>query len=539
MTRARLVRLIPDSAMDDPDTRPEIMGAKAYNLLRMAKAGLPVPPAFVLTTHAWRRYHAEGDALVDEIAEAVGAQIRWLERASGAAFGSARRPLLVSVRSGAPVSLPGMMETILNVGLNDTSLRGLIRATGNPRMAWDCYRRLIECYAEVVHGARSEPFRRGLERAVAAEGLANAAELDTEALRNLAQEYLGQFEALTGAPFPQDPMDQLHQAIGAVFRSWTSPKAVEFRRLNGIDDDLGTAVTVQMMVFGNAGGTSGAGVGFTRNPATGADELYLDFLANAQGEDVVSGRQRAGDAGLLLRLLPSVHVELMEMRGVLEREFRDLQDFEFTVQDGQLYLLQTRAGKRTPWAALEVAVDLVACGLIDPEMALTHLAEIDLGALVRTRLVRAADLAPLARATPASVGVAVGQAAFDPERAAALAGAGRPVILLREDASTADIAGIAVAAGLITAAGARTSHAAVVARQLGKVCLVGCRDLVLDAGLRHATLGGRRIGEGETLSLDGETGEIYLGVLPIEEERPSEALAKVAGWRNTRARASA
>jgi pyruvate,orthophosphate dikinase len=539
MTRARLVRLIPDSAMDDPDTRPEIMGAKAYNLLRMAKAGLPVPPAFVLTTHAWRRYHAEGDALIDALTEAVGAQIRWLERASGAAFGSARRPLLVSVRSGAPVSLPGMMETILNVGLNDTSLRGLIRATGNPRMAWDCYRRLIECYAEVVHGARSEPFRRSLERAVAAEDLASAAELDTEALRNLAQEYLGQFEALTSAPFPQDPMDQLHQAIGAVFRSWTSPKAVEFRRLNGIDDDLGTAVTVQMMVFGNAGGTSGAGVGFTRNPATGADELYLDFLANAQGEDVVSGRQRAGDADLLLRLLPSVHAELMEMRGTLEREFHDLQDFEFTVQDGQLYLLQTRAGKRTPWAALAVAVDLVECGLIDAETALLHLAEIDLDALVRTRLVRATGVEPIARATPASVGVAVGQAAFDPERAAALAGAGRPVILLREDASTEDIAGIALSAGLVTAAGARTSHAAVVARQLGKVCLVGCRDLVLDAGLRHATLGGRRIGEGETLSLDGETGEIFLGTLPIEEERPSDALAKVAAWRNTRARASA
>ncbi len=514
---------------------PEAVGFKAYTLIQMARAGLPVPPGFVIGTGLCRRF-LEGDGkLPDGLAEQVADHIRRLESATGTVFGGARRPLLVSVRSGAAVSMPGMMETLLNVGLNETTLRGLIRATGNPRLAWDCWRRLIQQYAEVVLGARPDRFRRAIAEQVAAEALDGPAELDTDALQALARTLLSELRALTGHDLPRDPMAQLLAAIAAVMRSWTSDRAAVWRRLNRIDDRAGTAVTVQAMVYGNAGGTSGSGVGFTRDPATGEDRLYLDFLFNAQGEDVVSGRYAAVDAERLGRVLPAVRAELGRVKDVLERRFGDMQDFEFTVQDGRLYLLQTRAGKRTPWAALRIAVDLVRQGIIESAAALDRLSGLDLDAIERVRLDAPPGAQPVARAIPAGLGVAVGAAAFDAERARRLAEAGTPVILVRPDMAADDIAGLAAAEGVLTATGARTSHAAVVARQLGKVCLVGCAGLSVDPAARRATLSGRPLAEGEYLSLDGDTGEIFPGRLPVRREKPSDALAEIARWRRERA----
>jgi pyruvate,orthophosphate dikinase len=421
-----------------------------------------------------------------------------------------------------------MMDTVLDVGLNNTSLQGLIRMTGNPRLAWDCYRRLVQSFAEVVRGCSAQPFEQALGKHASA-ATSGAAWLDTETLKTLTRESLDLVSTLTDAAFPQSPMEQLAASVEAVFRSWNSPRAVEYRRMHGIPDETGTAVTVQMMVFGNSGATSGSGVGFTRNPATGADELYLDFMFDAQGEDVVSGSQTVRDSRRLSRTLPTVQSELERVKCALEKEFRDAQDFEFTVEEGRLYLLQTRAAKRTPWAALCIATDLVHEGIIDPERALERLSTYDLKRIERWRLV-ADPGPPLTIGTAASIGVASGALAFDAERAQAIAGSGRKVVLMREEASTQDIAGLAASDALVTARGGRTSHAAVVARQLGKVCVVGCTGLRVDAEHHYCSVGGRRLSEEDVVTVDGDTGRIYPGRLDWSVEKPSEALAQVEQW---------
>ncbi len=522
------------------DTRgvtPRTVGAKAYNLMRMDGAGLPVPPAFVIGTGVCRRVLEAGGRLPDDLDELLAVNVRRLEEVTGRTFGSRRRPLLVSVRSGAPVSMPGMMESVLNVGLNDVTVHGLLRVTGNPRLAWDSYRRLVESYAGVVHGRAGAGFDALAERYLEPGLFASTRDLDAPALRRLARDALEHANGLHGAGFPQDPMAQLRACTAAVFRSWRAEKAATYRRMHGIDDALGTAVVVQAMVFGNGGGTSGSGVGFTRDPASGVNELYLDFLFNAQGEDVVSGRREVTDAGRLEALLPDVHARLARVKRLLESEFGDLQDFEFTVQDGELWLLQTRSGKRTPWAALHVALDLVDEGLIDVPTALERLAPLDLDALERVSLAAGADVPELASATPASMGVVSGRIALDSERAAALAAAGDPVVLVREEMATEDIAGMAAARGILTARGGRTSHAAVVARQLDKVCLVGCAALQVDPLARRCRIGDAALGEGDWLSLDGNRGRVLRGRLEVTRERPVAALARVADWqRDARAR---
>lgn len=512
--------------------RIEEIGSKAHGLMRLARLGLPVPPAFVLGTALCRDYFARDSKLREDTRELLAQGLARLEEATTCHFGGARRPLLVSVRSGAPVSMPGMMETVLNIGLSEQSVHGLIRATGNPRQAWDCYRRLVRDFSEVVYGAEVGPFDQLVERSCSDEKLAHAGDLDSLALGRIVQESLEVALALTGQPFPQDPMEQLLAAVEAVFRSWQSDKAKAYRRINGIDDGLCTAATVQAMVFGNAGGTSGAGVGFTRDPATGDNQLYLDFLFNAQGEDIVSGRRLVHESDELPRRLPAVSAALVRMKAMLEAEFRDMQDFEFTVENGRLFLLQTRNGKRTPWAALRMAIDMVRQNLIDPKEALHRLDGLALDRLERVRLANGAGAQAVASATPASVGVAIGAVAFDPSRAVALAAEGRPVILVRDEISTADIDGIAAAAGVLTAVGGRTSHAAVVARQLGKVCLVGCQDLRIDANAKTCMIGERHFREGDALTLDGDTGRIYAGSLPVMRERPVAELAELARWRN-------
>ncbi|TSA15212.1 MAG: pyruvate, phosphate dikinase [Betaproteobacteria bacterium] len=497
----------------------------------MAAIGLPVPAAFVLSTAFCRDYYAAKGVLPEGFRELLRGNLRELERLSGLSFGGERRPLLVSVRSGAAVSMPGMLDTVLNVGLNDATVAGLVRMTGNPRLAWDSYRRLIQSFAEVVHGAKPDAFDAARARLLKAARLVHASELDFIALRDLAAEYQEIYREATGEGFPQSPLDQLVAAAEAVFRSWSGRKALEYRRIHRLRGATGTAVCVQTMVYGNSGGTSGSGVAFTRDPATGENALYMDFLFNAQGDDVVSGRHEVGDCAQIGALLPEVVPQIESLRQRLEAEFGDLQEFEFTLQNGQIYLLQTRSGKRTPLAALRIAVEMVAAGLIEPAAALRRLKGHKLQA-IQTEAIRAREgQTPLARAIPAGVGVAVGEIALDADTARRRAAAGKSVILVREDISTDDVAGIANAAGILTARGGRTAHAAVVARQLGKVCLVGCRGLAIDLAKRNCNIGGKALREGQIVSLDGGAGDIYAGAVDVVRTKPERELAAVASWR--------
>lgn len=512
---------------------PSLLGFKAHNLARMAALGLPVPPAFVLSTACCTRQQELGWG---DWAKALVS----LEAACDMRFGDPRRPLLVSVRSGAPVSMPGMMETLLNVGLCESTLHGLIRCTGNPRLAWDAYRRLIAGFGEVVLGVPAAAFEADL---ATVSGALNERELDFGQLRVLALRHLVTVEQHTGQPFPQDPRIQLEAAIRAVFASWWSDKAVAYRRMQGLDDHMGTAVTVQRMVFGNAGGTSGAGVGFTRHPSTGEARPWFDFLFNAQGEDVVSGRRNARDCAALAQYAPEVWAGLLDATRQLEAAFGDMQDIEFTVEEGQLYLLQTRSGKRTAQAAARIALDLFDAGLISREEALQRTADLDEQSLSTTHLLGpdaaaaagtapAAAPQPLAEGVSACAGVVIGEIALDATRARERASTGASVILLRQDAQTSDVAALEVVCGLLTQRGARTSHAAVVARQLGKVCLVGCEALQIDLPGRRITLAGQPLAEGDILTLDGNSGAIHRGALLTCRQAPADLLQRLQTLRS-------
>jgi pyruvate, orthophosphate dikinase len=522
---ADLYTILPGSAPSKGG--PQEVGNKAWGLMRMAQAGLPIPPAFVLPT-AWcqRTQAADQPVLRQTLAEGIAR----LETETGLGFGAQRRPLLTSVRSGAAVSMPGMMETVLNVGLNAETVEALIRLTGNPRLAWDSYRRLVQGYAEVVANLPTAPFDALVADALTSGEAENERDLDHRNLRALTMAMLDCYRNLTGGAFPADPHDQLAAAAAAVFRSWDAPKAASYRRLNGISDQAGTAVTVQTMVFGNAGGESGAGVAFTRNPATGARELYFDFQFNAQGEDVVAGRQQLRDKDRLGVVLPVAWTRLNEICHDLEALFRDAQDFEFTIQSGVLYLLQARRAKRTDWAALAIAVDMVEEGLLTTAEGLKQLDGIDLQSVVRTSFALPVP-DTLAVAQVASMGVASGVVALDPDAVKHLTKAATPAILVRRETVTTDIEGMALAAGILTASGGRTSHAAVVARQLGKVCLVACPKLEIDLNLRQCRIGGTLLNEGDFLSLDGNTGAVHIGCLTPLTERPERALAAIANWR--------
>lgn len=515
------------SAPVPADATPQRMGFKAYNLWRMVQAGLPVPPAFVLGTAwcadtAWRRRAADPATW--------GQALAALEEASGRRLGDARRPLLVSVRSGAPVSMPGMMETLLDVGLNDTTVAGVVALTGQPRLAWDAYRRLVCGFGEVVAGLPKERFEA--EWAEVAGGRA-AHELAFDELRAITRRCLAAYAQAAGEPFPQDPLEQLRRAIGAVFASWDSAKARHYRARHGLDDGPGTAVTVQAMVFGNAGARSGAGVGFTRNPIDGQPEPWVDFLFDAQGEDVVSGRRRAHGHAALAARLPAVWQRLLALAPELERLGGDMQEFEFTVEQGRLYLLQTRDGKRTPVAAARIALDLLAAGVIDRATACARTAALDRAALQVPRLVGDDDAlpAPLAQATPASPGVAAGAIALDEAAVRRARDAGQTAILVRRDAETADLAALDAAVGLLTQRGARTAHAAVVARQLGRPCLVGCEALEIDLSGRRIRLGAQTLREGEPITLDANQGRVYPGLLRAEAWVDEGLLQRLAALR--------
>lgn len=502
------------------------IGAKAANLARMAALGLPVPPAFVLPVSLCTRISA-GDRTADaEIEEGLRKGIEFLERATGRCLGDRRRPLLVSVRSGAARSMPGMMDTVLDVGASASAVAGLVRMTGDPRFAWDCRQRFIESYATVVLGVDPETFAAARAKIVADERVDSERDLDGEAMERLAASYLGLAD---GGGWLDDPFRQLASAARAVYRSWMSERAQTYRRLQKLEFVQGTAVTVQAMVFGNRGMSSGAGVAFSRDPSTGSVQPVIDVLFDAQGEEVVSGRRTPLNEEAIARELPEVAVELRGILRRLEQEFHDVQDVEFTIENGQLWILQTRSAKRTPLAALRIAIDLVHEGLISPPAALGRLADIDLDALARDRLDAPGE--PLARGTGASAGMATGRIAFDSESAQRQASAGDPVILLRPDTSTADVGGFAAAAGIVTARGGRTAHAALVARQMGKPSIVGCEQLVIDPAGHSARLADAVIREGEWMSINGGDGAIYLGRGNIVHERPTAELSEIELWR--------
>lgn len=510
----------------------EHIGAKAANLARMAALGLPVPPAFVLPVKLCAAV-IEGDPHAERhVAEGLKEGIAFLEEATGKRFGDRRDPLLVSVRSGAARSMPGMLDTVLDVGCTSAAVRGLMRATGNPRFAWDCRRRFLEGYASVALGLDPAPFAAELAHIAAIEGAASDRELDGEALERLATAY----QVLVDDDCPsENPMAQLLGATRAVYRSWMSERACAYRRLEKLEHLRGTAVAVQAMVFGNRGLTSGAGVAFSRDPSIGAPVPVIDMLFDAQGEDVVSGRVTPQTEASLAAALPAVAKELREVLVRLEQDFGDAQDIEFTIEQGRLWILQTRSAKRTPRAALRIAIDLVHEGLITPQEALRRLHGLNLDAVSHTRLVEAS--APIALGVGASSGIAVGRVAFDSTSAERLAGSGDPVILVRPSMTTDDVKGFAVSAGVLTAIGGRTAHAALVARQMAKPCIVGCDALAVDVSSRKAQIAAAPITEGDWISIDGDAGEVYLGRGKVVVERPDAELAELDRWRSAGHRA--
>ena len=513
-----------------------LLGGKGCELAEMTNLGIPVPPGFTITTQAWAAYDRTGRTFPDGLWTQVTAALGKLEDDAGLAFGDPRRPLLVSVRSGARVSMPGMMETVLNLGLNDTTVEGLAGRTNNERFAWDCYRRFITMFGDVVLGIRREVFDEHLTATKTRLGVAADPEVPAPDLRKLVDTYKDVIASRTNAPFPQDPREQLELAVRAVFDSWYGKKAVEYRRINNIPADWGTAVTVMAMVFGNLGETSGTGVGFTRDPRTGERRFYAEFLANAQGEDVVAGIRTPEHIDDLKRRMPKIYDELLAIADHLERHYKDMQDIEFTIQEGKLYLLQTRGGKRSAAAAVKVAVDLVHEAVVDQHTALLRVNPRDLAKLFvplldprdKQRALAAGRL--LARGLAAAPGGAVGQVVFDADRAVELARNGQQVILVRPETSPEDVAGMYASEGIVTARGGRTSHAAVVAVGMGKPCIVGANDIVVDEERRVFEAGGRVVREGDLIAIDGETGEVILDAVERTSPEVSGAAHEFLGW---------
>jgi pyruvate, orthophosphate dikinase len=513
-----------------------LLGGKGCELAEMTNLGIPVPPGFTITTQAWAAYNRTGRQFPDGMWEQAVTGLEKLEQDAGLVLGNPQRPLLVSVRSGARVSMPGMMETVLNLGLNDATVEGLAAWTGNERFAWDCYRRFITMFSDVVLDIKREAFDERLDELKKRLGVTSDPEVPATELRKLVEAYKDIVGSRTGAAFPQDPREQLRLAVKAVFDSWFAKKATEYRRINNIPADWGTAVTVMSMVFGNLGETSGTGVGFTRDPRTGDQRFYAEFLANAQGEDVVAGIRTPEHIDDLKRRMPEIYDELLAIAGRLERHYKDMQDIEFTIQEGKLYLLQTRGGKRSARAAVRVAVDLVHEAMIDQHTALLRLSPRELAKLLvpilqpqdKERAVSEGRL--LARGLPAAPGGAVGEVVFDADRAVERAKQGRDVVLVRPETSPEDVAGMYASQGIVTARGGRTSHAAVVAVGMGKPCIVGAGDIVVDEERRVLTAAGRIVREGEIVAIDGETGEVILDRVERIPPPPVPELYELLAW---------
>jgi pyruvate, orthophosphate dikinase len=508
----------------------DVLGGKGAGLAEMTNAGLPVPPGFTIATSACRAYFQNGNELPESIKSETDGALARLEQSLGQKLGDSASPLLVSVRSGAKFSMPGMMDTILNLGMNDTVVEAVARKAQNPRFAYDSYRRFIQMFGNVVQEISKEDFDHIFDAQKKKRGFKLDTDLQPEDLQKIIGGYKQLIRKRTGGDFPQKPREQLKMAVESVFRSWNNPRAQTYRRSNKIPDDLGTAVNVQAMVFGNMGGTSGTGVGFTRNPATGEKQFYGEFLMNAQGEDVVAGVRTPMPISELEGIMPDVYRQLREITSRLERHYRDVQDFEFTIQEGKLYMLQTRTGKRTGNAAVRIAVDMVEEGLITSEEALMRVEPEQLNQLLHPILDESKPLQVIARGLPASPGAAVGQVVFAADDAVEKKGSA-PVILVRAETVPDDIHGMEVAAGILTSRGGMTSHAAVVTRGMGKCCVAGCSDAEVDEKKKILRIGKYVLKEGDWISLDGSTGRVILGKANTVNPDPhSGAFATFMQW---------
>jgi pyruvate,orthophosphate dikinase len=502
-----------------------VLGGKGANLAEMTNLGVPVPAGFTIACSECIEFLRSGK-YSDKLRAEVEGNVARLEEATGKKLGDPKNPLLVSVRSGSPVSMPGMMETILNLGLNDRSVLGLAEQSANPRFAYDSFRRFIQMYANVVLGVPMSDFEHLLKAKRMTAGVNTDAELNENELRNLTEEYKAVVRNRTGNEFPRDPVVQLWGAIEAVWKSWTLKKARDYRKVNGIPEDLGTAVSVVAMVFGNLGDDSGTGVAFTRNPSTGEKKFYGEFLVNAQGEDVVAGLRTPLDIDDMAGSLPDAYRELMDTQEKLENHYRDMQDLEFTVERGKLYLLQTRTGKRTAAAAVRIAREMVSEGLVDKIEAVRRVPAAQLDQLLHPIIDPSIRATPLCQGLPASPGAASGRAVFDPDTAEQRAHAGENVILVREETTPEDFHGIVAARAVLTARGGMTSHAAVVARGMGKCAIVGCKDIAVDADRKLFSVNGAQVVEGDWLTLDGATGRVFAGDLSTI---PSEVVRVTSG----------
>jgi len=510
------------------DANPEDFGKKAAVLSEMASLGIPVPPGFSFPVAICEEYFRNGENLPGDVPGLLRKGLAFIEQSTGLKYGGVQRPLLVSVRSGAPVTMPGVMDTVLNVGLNRATLRGLIGMSGNPRFAWDSYRRFLEEFGRRIYSHDPGTYHQALASMLRRERVSDGALLDFASLREIAEHYERLYSRTNGQKFPEDPYLQLELAVTAVLRSWDSPRARRFREMNLVRGSRGTAVTIQAMVFGNMGLLSGAGVAFSRNPWTGSGELLVDFRFGAQGEDVVSGELGAATRQEFAAKIPLAARELQDIARRLETHYGDMQDIEFTVQEGKLFILQSRPGKRSPLAALQIAVDLAQEEIIAVPDALGLLEGIDIGDITIQQVMT--ENPPLATGISASGGVASGKVVLSPERAVELAEES-PVILVRETASPDDIAGISASAGLLAARGARTSHAAVVARQMGKVCIVECSAMAIDYNRKVCRFPGHDVYEGDTITLDGQSGAVYNGTVEIRSEKPTVLISQIETWK--------
>ena len=510
----------------------ELLGGKGANLAEMTNIGLPVPQGFTITTEACTSYYDDGRKINDEIQSQIMEYIGKMEEITGRKFGDLETPLLVSVRSGARASMPGMMDTILNLGLNEDVVNVMAEKSGNPRWAWDCYRRFIQMYSDVVMEVGKKYFEELIDQMKAEKGVTLDVELTAEDLKELAGKFKAEYKSKIGKDFPTDPKEQLMGAIEAVFRSWDNPRANVYRRDNDIPYSWGTAVNVQMMAFGNMGDDCGTGVAFTRDPATGAKGLFGEFLTNAQGEDVVAGVRTPMHISEMEQKFPEAFAKFQKVCQILEDHYRDMQDMEFTVQNGELYMLQTRNGKRTAQAALKIACDLVDEGKRTPEEAVAMIDPRNLDTLLHPQFDPKAlkDSEPAAVALGASPGAACGKVAFSAEEAKARAEAGEKVILVRLETSPEDIEGMKAAQGILTVRGGMTSHAAVVARGMGKCCVSGCGEIVMNEEARQFTLAGKTYTDKDYISIDGSTGKIYDGIIPTVEASIAGEFGRIMAW---------
>jgi len=503
-----------------------LLGGKGAGLAEMTRIGLPVPPGFTITTEACKEYLKLGK-LSDEIKEQTLEHLRKLEEKTGKKFGDVNNPLLVSVRSGAPISMPGMMDTILNLGLNDETVEGLKNLTNNERFAYDSYRRFIQMFGNVVMGIPHEEFEEILDKYKKENGLKSDTELTPEMLKNIIADYKELYKKHTGKDFPQDPMEQLFTAIEAVFKSWNNERAIAYRKINKISDDLGTAVNIVMMVFGNMGDDSATGVAFTRNPSTGEKGIYGEYLVNAQGEDVVAGIRTPKPIKEMKNDIPSAYEELLKVAETLEKHYRDMQDMEFTVERGKLYMLQTRTGKRTAQAAVKIAVDMVKEGLITKEEAVLRVTPTHIDQLLHKTIDPSAKVKPIAKGLPASPGAASGKVVFDVKEAAERGKKGEAVILVRPETTPEDIEGMAHSKGILTSRGGMTAHAAVVARGMGIPCIVGAEEIKLDLDKKQFTVGDVTVKENDIITIDGSKGIVILGEVPMIEPGLTDELKEL------------